>query len=116
MAGRPSALGSIKNGAKNPGQPPPLPGRIFRLRVPPKVKAKVKAGEIARGWHAEITVSRELRPSHPAIVERIEQGVPYMKRALKDVQLQASATELNERQARPRETQSLNLVHWRKML
>jgi hypothetical protein len=40
-ARRKRIVGSIKNGAKNPGQPPPCPGRISRLRVPPKVKAQV---------------------------------------------------------------------------
>src|SRR5258708_2049792 len=63
-----------------------------------------------------ITLSRETRAPHTAIAGRAKLPGLNVERALKGGQLQASTPELDERQARLRENQSLNLVHWRKML
>ena len=69
-----------------------------------------------RAWPAGITLSGETRAAHTAIIERTKIRTRDASRALKSVQMQPSAPELNERQARARESQGLNLVQGRKML
>jgi len=64
-----------------------------------------------RTQSAGITLARQPRGVHTAKLP-----VLNAKRALKGVQLQASAPELEERQARLRENQSSNLVQRRKMV
>src|ERR1700720_3164309 len=64
---------------------------------------------------AGIILSRQTRGPH-TIAGRAKLPVLNVKRALKGVQLQTSAPELDERQARLRENQSPNLLHWRKMV
>src|ERR1700730_13121959 len=63
-----------------------------------------------------ITLSRDKRAPHTAIADKAKLHALNVKRALKGVQLQPSAPESEEGQARLRENQSLNLVHWRKMV
>ena len=65
---------------------------------------------------AGITLCREKRAPHSTNAGKAKLPVLNVKRALKGVQLQSSAPELDERQARLRENHSPNLVHWRKML
>jgi hypothetical protein len=50
-----------------------------------------------------------------AIVVRAKLQVLKVKRALKGVQLEPAASELDKRQARLREGQGLSLVDWRKV-
>src|ERR1700757_3459374 len=65
---------------------------------------------------AGISLSREQRGPNRTNAGKAKLPVLNVKRALKGVQLQASAPELDDRQAGLRENHSPNLVHWRKML
>lgn len=80
--------------------------------VAAKVKAQAEAGEMDRTQPARITLCQETRAAH---TERAELRVLDVKGALKGVQLQASTPQADERQARLRENQSADVVHWRKM-
>src|SRR5258708_40349803 len=65
---------------------------------------------------AGVTLSWDKRAAHTANADKTKLHALNVKRALKGVQLQPSAPESEERQARLREDQSLDLVHWRKMI
>lgn len=65
---------------------------------------------------AGIILSREIRAPYTVISERAKLHALKVKRALKGIQLEPSAPELSERQARLGESQRLDLVQLRKML
>lgn len=86
------------------------------LRVPPKVKAQADAGEMDRKRAARIILSRGTIVQQTASGGRTKLHVLHMKRARKAVKPQTSAPELQERQHRLGEKQSLNLAHRRQAL
>jgi hypothetical protein len=113
---RPKPLSSIQNGANKPRHTPPYLGRASCPCVPAKVKTQAEAGEMDRTRPAQITLPRWTKALPTAIFQRTKLHVLNVKRALKRLQLQPSAPELDERQTGPRENQSLNLFHRRKAL
>lgn len=80
------------------------------------MKAQAESGEMDRKWAAWITLPRRTKALHTPIAQRSELLVLTVQRALKGAQLEPSTPKLAERQARLRESQSLDLVHWGKML
>ena len=60
--------------------------------------------------------ARIIRAAHSGISERAKLHALKVKRVLKGIQLEPSAQEFDERHTRLGESQSLNLVHVRKML
>jgi len=86
------------------------------LRVPPKVKAQAEAGEMDRTRPSRIILSLRTKVQQTASGGRTKLHVLHVKRALKGVQLQPSAPELQEWQHRLGEKQSLNLAHRRQAL
>jgi len=89
---------------------------VFCPRVPAKTKAQAEAIDIVRTRPVRINRSQETRVSHTAAAKRVKLHVLNVERALKGAQLKPPVPELDKRQARPRENQSLHLVDWPKAL
>jgi hypothetical protein len=104
---------SIQNGGHHPRHTPPQLDRMCCSLIPAEMKGQAKARETERTRPAGITLSGETQA--PPIAGDAKLHVLDVRRALKGVQLQASAPQSYQRKARLRENQSLDLVHWRQV-
>ena len=91
-------------------------GRASRPRGSAKVIAHADSVEIERPRPAGITLSRGTEVPQTARGRRTKLNVLHIKGAYNGIKPQPSAPELDQRQARPREKQSLNLFRRGKAL
>src|ERR1700720_3135343 len=91
-------------------------GRASRPRGPAKVVAHADPVEIERPRPAGITLSRGTEVPQTARGRRTKLNILHVKGAYNAIKPQSSAPEFDERQARPREKQSLNLFRRGKAL
>ena len=80
--------------------------------VAAKAKAEAEPGEMNRTRAAGESLSGKKRVAHTTTANKAKLSVLNAQRALKGVELQATALELDYGQARLRKNHGLDLVHW----
>jgi len=111
MISKPQQWTSISKGSHNPWHTLPCLHRVLRPLDPAKMKSHAEAGETDRTRAARKILLRKAKVRHVAVVKSANLHVLNSQRTLKGVQLDLSIPQLDERQARPRENQSLDLCY-----